>query len=115
MKKETIIPKIIHYCWFGPNEKPELVLKCIESWKKYLPEYEFDGEKGLLFEYKGSAYRLDVDGVTTKNSDGKYFDKSCLNPCQRIPHFAQWRITACLCFVIVLKCLIGCPINNLFI
>ena len=40
MKKETIIPKIIHYCWFGPNEKPELVLKCIESWKKYLPEYE---------------------------------------------------------------------------
>ncbi len=34
------IPKIIHYCWFGNNEKPALIKKCIESWKKYLPEYE---------------------------------------------------------------------------
>ncbi len=34
------IPKIIHYCWFGHNEKPELILKCIESWKKYCPDYE---------------------------------------------------------------------------
>ena len=34
------IPKIIHYCWFGNNEKPELVKKCIESWKKYLPDYK---------------------------------------------------------------------------
>lgn len=34
------IPKIIHYCWFGHNPKPEIVLSCIESWKKYMPEYE---------------------------------------------------------------------------
>lgn len=34
------IPKVIHYCWFGGNELPELALKCIESWKKYCPEYE---------------------------------------------------------------------------
>ena len=35
-----MIPKIIHYCWFGGKELPELAQKCIESWKKYLPEYE---------------------------------------------------------------------------
>ena len=35
-----MIPKIIHYCWFGRNPLPELALKCIESWKKFLPEYE---------------------------------------------------------------------------
>ena len=35
-----MIPKIIHYCWFGGNEKSELVKKCIETWEKYLPEYE---------------------------------------------------------------------------
>lgn len=35
------IPKIIHYCWFGTKEKPELVKKCVESWKKYLPDYEY--------------------------------------------------------------------------
>lgn len=34
-----MIPKIIHYCWFG-EEKPKKVLKCIESWKKCLPDYE---------------------------------------------------------------------------
>lgn len=36
----TIIPKIIHYCWFGGNPLPPLAKKCIASWKKYLPDYE---------------------------------------------------------------------------
>ena len=35
-----MIPKKIHYCWFGGKEKPELVKKCIASWKKHLPDYE---------------------------------------------------------------------------
>lgn len=35
-----MIPKIVHYCWFGRGTKPELALKCIESWKKYLPDYK---------------------------------------------------------------------------
>lgn len=34
------IPKIIHYCWFGGKELPSSAIKCIESWKKYLPDYE---------------------------------------------------------------------------
>lgn len=35
-----MIPKIIHYCWFGKKPLPPLALKCIASWKKYLPDYE---------------------------------------------------------------------------
>ncbi len=35
-----MIPKIIHYVWVGNQEKSELILKCIESWKKMLPDYE---------------------------------------------------------------------------
>ena len=35
-----MIPKIIHYCWFGRTTLPPLAIKCIESWKKYLPDYE---------------------------------------------------------------------------
>ena len=35
-----MIPKIIHYCWFGRNPKPELAVKCIKSWKKRCPDYE---------------------------------------------------------------------------
>lgn len=35
-----MIPKIIHYCWFGGKPKPQAVLRYIESWKKYCPDYE---------------------------------------------------------------------------
>ena len=35
-----MIPKIIHYCWFGGKEKPEEVLRMIASWKKHCPDYE---------------------------------------------------------------------------
>lgn len=35
-----MIPKVIHYCWFGGNPLPSLAVKCIESWKKYCPDYE---------------------------------------------------------------------------
>lgn len=35
-----MIPKIIHYCWFGGNPLGEKEQRCIDSWKKYLPDYE---------------------------------------------------------------------------
>ncbi|TCN22195.1 glycosyl transferase-like sugar-binding protein [Mesobacillus foraminis] len=34
------IPKIIHYCWFGRGNKPEIVNKCIQSWERILPDYQ---------------------------------------------------------------------------
>ena len=36
-----MIPRIIHYCWFGRGEMPELAKKCIESWHKFMPDYEY--------------------------------------------------------------------------
>lgn len=35
-----MIPKKIHYCWFGGNPLPELAQRCIASWKKFCPDYE---------------------------------------------------------------------------
>ena len=35
-----MIPKVIHYCWFGRNPLPKSAKKCIASWKKYLSDYE---------------------------------------------------------------------------
>lgn len=40
MRMNNNIPKIIHYCWFGKNEKPDIVKKCIKSWRDILKEYE---------------------------------------------------------------------------
>ena len=36
-----MLPKIIHYCWLSEDPYPRTILKCIESWHKLLPEYEF--------------------------------------------------------------------------
>lgn len=56
-----MIPKIIHYCWFGRAPLPETAQKCIASWRKYLPDYEikewneenFDVE---MMPYTSEAY-----------------------------------------------------------
>ena len=57
-----MIPKIIHYCWFGKNPLPPLAIKCIESWKKYLPDYEIkkwneDNFDVNIIPYTQEAYK----------------------------------------------------------
>lgn len=34
-----MIPKVIHYCWFGGKSLPRTACKCLESWKKVCPDY----------------------------------------------------------------------------
>lgn len=56
-----MIPKVIHYCWFGRGQMPKLALKCIESWKKYCPDYEIkewneDNFDLDLYPYVREAY-----------------------------------------------------------
>ena len=36
-----MIPKIIHYCWFGPKPFSCTVRKCLKTWRKHLSDYEF--------------------------------------------------------------------------
>lgn len=36
-----MIPKIIHYCWFGGKEMPELVQRCIASWHQFMPDWQY--------------------------------------------------------------------------
>lgn len=56
-----MIPKVIHYCWFGRGKMPELAVKCIESWKRILPEYQIkewneDNFDLDMFPYVREAY-----------------------------------------------------------
>ncbi len=56
-----MIPKIIHYCWFGRGPLPELAEKCIASWRKYLPDYEIrewneDNFDVNIIPYTAEAY-----------------------------------------------------------
>lgn len=57
-----MIPKIIHYCWFGGGEKPAVAKKCIESWKKFCPDFEIhewneDNCDYLAIPFMAEAYR----------------------------------------------------------
>lgn len=36
-----MIPKIIHYTWFSGDPFPESIQKCIDTWKKWMPDYDF--------------------------------------------------------------------------
>ena len=56
-----MIPKTIHYCWFGRGKMPDLALRCIASWKKYLPDYQIkewneDNFDLSLYPYAQEAY-----------------------------------------------------------
>lgn len=51
-----MIPKKIHYCWFGRNPKSDLALKCIESWKQKLPDYEMIEWNEDTFDIEENVY-----------------------------------------------------------
>lgn len=50
------IPKVIHYCWFGKNPLPKSVQKCIDSWKKYCPDYEIIQWNDENFDFSDNRY-----------------------------------------------------------
>ena len=52
-----MIPKIIHYCWFGGNPKPKMAEKCIESWKKYCPDWQ-------IIEWNEDNFDVNRNGYT---------------------------------------------------
>ena len=51
-----MIPKVIHYCWFGRNPLPEKARECIASWKKYFPDYEIKEWNEDNFDINACAY-----------------------------------------------------------
>lgn len=71
-----MIPKKIHYCWFGGNPLPENVKKYIETWKKFCPDYEiiqwdesnFDVEQNLYCKqaYQSKKWAFVSDYVRLK-------------------------------------------------
>lgn len=51
-----MIPKIIHYCWFGGNPLPEDAKACIESWKKYCSDYKIIEWNEQNFDFEMNDY-----------------------------------------------------------
>ena len=61
-----MIPKVIHYCWFGRGEKPKIVKKCIKSWKKFCSGYE-------IKEWNEDNFDIDCCSWTRQAYDAKKY------------------------------------------
>lgn len=59
-----MIPKKIHYIWFGKGEKNERIKHCIESWKKILPDYE-------IIEWNEDNFNVNYNEFTKKAYENK--------------------------------------------
>ena len=61
-----MIPKVIHYCWFGGNPLPKSAQMCIASWRKYLPDYE-------IKEWNESNFDVNIIPYTTEAYKAKKY------------------------------------------
>lgn len=59
-----MIPKVIHYCWFGKGKKPDLIQKCIQSWKENLPDYR-------IVEWNESNFEIRINKYAKEAYDAK--------------------------------------------
>ena len=60
------IPKIIHYCWFGRGEKPEIVKRCINSWKENLKDYE-------IIEWNENNFDININNYVKEAYENKKY------------------------------------------
>lgn len=61
-----MIPKKIHWCWFGRGEKPALVKRCVESWEKYCPDYE-------IIEWNEDNFDVNCNGFVKEAYEQKKY------------------------------------------
>ncbi|MCL2106804.1 MAG: hypothetical protein FWH26_07110 [Oscillospiraceae bacterium] len=61
-----MIPRVIHYCWFGGKEKPRLVRLCMESWRRFAPDFELREWNEESFDPRSVPFAKDA------YADGNY-------------------------------------------
>ncbi len=59
-----MIPRVIHYCWFGGAEKSEMIRRCVASWQKYCPDYE-------IIEWNESNYDVTAQPFVRRAYEAK--------------------------------------------
>ena len=60
MSEKPLIPKKIHYMWLGKQKIPDELQKCIDSWRKFCPDYEIIRWDESNYDYKKVAYMRDA-------------------------------------------------------
>ena len=109
-----MIPKIIHYCWYGQNEIPEDIKYYIDTWKKYCPDYKIicwnenntnlNENKYLKQAYDAKKYAFVTDYMRLKvlsEYGGIYMDTD-IELCKSLDEYLHHRA------------FIGCQDENVF-
>lgn len=66
MENNTRIPRLIHYVWLGKGEMPDKLKKCMESWKKYMPDWE-------IKEWNEDNFPINYNKFTQKSYEAKKY------------------------------------------
>jgi hypothetical protein len=102
-----MIPKIIHYCWYGNKKLPDLAQQCIASWKKFMPDYEIilwnEQNSPMNDPYMQNAYQeknwANLSNYTRlfalKQMGGWYFDTDV--EVIKIPDLSNYKENCFLC------------------
>ena len=61
-----MISKIVNFCWFGRGKKSDLIKKCMNSWRKYLPDYKF-------IEWNEDNFPIDYNKFTKQAYEQKKY------------------------------------------
>lgn len=100
-----MIPKILHYCWFGGKPMPKLEKRCMESWQRMLPEYKIMRWDETTFDvyshpftaaaYKAKKYAFVADYVrlyALQQYGGIYLDTDIeiVKPFDNLLHYSAF-------------------------
>lgn len=98
-----MIPKKLHYFWFGNNPKPPLVQYCIASWKKHLPDFEilewnesnFDVKQSIFcekaYEQKKWAFVSDYARAKVLYEEGGFYLDTDMEVRQNLEEFSNYK------------------------
>jgi mannosyltransferase OCH1-like enzyme len=96
-----MIPKMIHYCWFGNAQKSEKIKFCMETWQKILPDYQLREwtDKDIpqftnnyvrqAYETKKWAFVSDVCRLYALSSEGGIYLDTDVEVCQPFDTFLK--------------------------
>lgn len=122
-----MIPKVIHYCWFGRGKKSDVIESCLASWKAHLPDYEIiewnEDNTDLRAPYAQAAYAdrkwaFVADYVRFKvlwEQGGIYLDTDMLLLQSLAPFLKHTLFFGCERPTVVSMGIVGCEKGNSFI
>lgn len=80
-KGDFLIPKVIHYCWFGGGELPDIAKRCMETWKEMCPDYDIVRWDESNYDVNKIPYTMEAYKIGAYAYVSDYARLDILNQC----------------------------------